>query len=348
MLALLAIFGVFGAGFLADGLMRTSEASDDDDAEAENDAEGSDPEDTSLDWILGGNAPASGTAAGFVDQGMPVSDDIAEPEAASMSVAGDSGANLRRGVAADDTLSGGDGDDQLIGRGGNDRLSGGSGRDHLDGGDGNDSLSGQGGDDVLIGGAGDDLLFGGRGADHLAGGEGNDHLNGGGGADTLLGGEGQDTLDGGMGRDWLAGGSGDDVMIGGGSQDSLDGGAGDDTLWGGFDGRSDASVDVLNGGDGDDFLGIGPGDIAMGGDGADIFRLQDFGPGLPASEIVDYTPGEDQIVVVYDASVHATPILSTQGSVGSDDVTLMLDGIAVALIRNASMFDVSQVVLRAA
>ncbi|MDZ7574164.1 MAG: calcium-binding protein [Pseudotabrizicola sp.] len=350
MLALLAIMGALGAGLLADGLLRTSGAEEDAEPEADDQdpsAEGED-ENASLGWLLADTDTdtSNGTRSGYVDDGMPVSDDIAEPEAAPVALTGDGGANILSGGAGNDTLSGGGGDDQLVGRGGNDRLSGGSGRDHLDGGDGDDSLFGQGGNDVLIGGAGDDLLFGGRGADHLAGGEGNDHLIGGGGADTLMGGEGHDTLDGGMGRDWLAGGAGNDLLIGGGSQDTLDGGSGNDTLWGGFEGRSDAAVDVLNGGAGDDFIGIGPGDIAMGGSGSDTFQLQDFAPGLPVSEIVDYSPDEDQIVVVYDQLQHPLPALSAEPVDGTDDVTLLLDGVAVALIRNAVGLDLSLIQLQ--
>ena len=352
MLGLLAILGAFGAGIVADGLMRAPRSTDDaeeDDAPEEGDAEDSGESNPTLGWIFADDSPdATGTTAGFVDDGMPVSDDIPDRADDPLSLSGDATDSILSGGNADDILSGGAGDDQLTGRGGHDRLQGGSGRDHLEGGDGDDSLYGQGGNDVLIGGAGDDLLAGGKGADSLAGSEGDDRLFGGGGADTLIGGEGQDTLDGGMGRDWLAGGAGDDLLIGGGSQDTLDGGTGNDTLWGGQEGRSDAATDVLNGGAGDDFLGIGPADIAMGGDGADTFQLQDFGPDLPMSEIVDYNPAEDEIVVVYDADHHPAPALTAEAVPGTEDVTLLLDGVALALIRNAAGLDLSLVNLRAA
>ncbi|MCU0899594.1 MAG: calcium-binding protein [Cypionkella sp.] len=351
MLALLAIFGAVGAGLIADSLMRSPEAEDDSPPEGEEPAAEDDTSDQSvnLDWIEDEEAvQAEARPAGFVDDGMPVSDDIADPVDAPITAAGNAADNILNGGAAGDTLSGGAGHDQLTGRGGADRLAGGSGQDHLHGEEGDDTLLGQGGDDVLIGGAGNDILSGGRGADSLAGSEGDDAVSGGGGADTLMGGEGEDTLNGGMGRDWLVGGSGNDQMIGGGAQDSLDGGAGDDTLWGGAEGGSDAAIDLLNGGSGNDLIGVGAGDIAMGGDGTDTFQLQDYAPGLPVSEIVDYNPDEDDLVVVYDPAQHEAPSLTTEAVAGTEDVTLLLDGVAIALIRNAVDLDLSQITLRAA
>ncbi|RGP36216.1 calcium-binding protein [Pseudotabrizicola alkalilacus] len=355
MLAFMAILGVFGAGIVADSLIRPAndaDAGDDDDSPEE--AEGDEDAVAGIGWIFADDSPdaaepvASGTPAGYVDDGMPVSDDIPDPVDAAVSLTGDAGDNILNGGGGGDQLSGGAGADQLTGRGGDDRLAGGPGSDWLEGGDGDDSLFGQGGNDTLNGGAGNDVLSGGKGADQLAGGADDDRLSGGGGADTLLGGEGQDTLDGGMGRDWLAGGAGNDVLVGGGGQDTLDGGTGNDTLWGGFVGRSDTAADVLNGGAGDDFIGVGPGDIAMGGDGADLFQLQDFGPGLPVSDIVDYNADEDELVVLYDATIHSAPTLTAEPVDGSDDVTLLLDGVAVALIRDAAGLDLSLISLRAA
>ena len=343
MLALLAIMGALGAGIFVDSLARSADSD-----EAEDLPEDDMAEEATRGSLLDPDFGAAGTPAGFVDDGMPASDDIADPEAEPLDLAGGAGDDILSGGAAGDRLSGGDGADQLTGRGGDDRLWGGAGRDWLDGGDGDDSLYGQGGDDVLNGGAGDDVLVGGRGADQLAGGPGDDRLWGGGGHDTLFGGEGHDTLDGGMGRDWLAGGSGNDLLIGGGGRDTLDGGPGNDTLWGGSEGASDGATDWLNGGAGDDLLGVGPGDIATGGAGSDVFQLQDFGPGLPVADIMDYNPEEDQLVLLYDATLHVAPVLSAEPVEGTGDVTLMLDGVAVALIRDAPDLDLSLIQLRAA
>jgi Ca2+-binding RTX toxin-like protein len=351
MLALLAIFGAIGAGLIADSLIRTpepDEAEENADEVPEDEDSGSDSD--GLEWLFAPDSPSgvnsademAGRSAGHVEDGMPLSDDIPDPVDAALSLTGGAGNDILSGGANHDRLAGGDGNDQLTGRGGNDRLSGGAGNDHAEGGDGNDSLFGEGGADVLNGGAGNDTVSGGAGADSLAGGPGNDRLIGGRGADTLAGGEGDDSLYGGMGRDWLAGGAGNDVLSGGGSQDTLDGGAGNDTLRGG------AAADMLNGGEGDDVISLGVGDIAMGGDGADTFQLQDFGPGLPVAEITDYDPDQDQIVVVYDAAQHTAPELSTAAIDGSEDVTLLLDGVAVALIRSGAMLDLSAITLRAA
>ncbi|WP_022703341.1 calcium-binding protein [Pseudorhodobacter ferrugineus] len=110
-----------------------------------------------------------------------------------------------RGVAADDTLDGGDGSDLLFGYRGDDTLSGGAGDDLLDGGLGDDQIFGGAGEDVLVGAAGDDSLQGGRGDDALAGGAGDD---------TLDGGDGDDVLNGSTGSDVMYGGAGDDVIDG--------------------------------------------------------------------------------------------------------------------------------------
>lgn len=81
---------------------------------------------------------------------------------------------ILRGMAGDDTATGGidndhfEGgadDDKLTGNGGNDILLGEAGVDTLNGGIGNDSLSGGSESDVLIGGVGNDGLTGGSGND---------------------------------------------------------------------------------------------------------------------------------------------------------------------------------------
>ena len=71
---------------------------------------------------------------------------------------------------------------------------------------------GDGADD-LVGTDATDALYGGLGQDVLIGGAGNDGLYGGYGADRLLGGDGDDILDGGHGHDIIDGGAGDDIII---------------------------------------------------------------------------------------------------------------------------------------
>lgn len=98
------------------------------------------------------------------------------------------------------------------------------------------------------------------------------------------------TLTGTSGADTLSGGSGDDLINGLGGADLLQGNDGNDRIEGG--GRSD----ILLGQAGDDVLVGGSGhDILSGGEGADQFV---FGaPGDGGKTIVDFTHGQDQLVV---------------------------------------------------
>jgi Ca2+-binding RTX toxin-like protein len=110
-------------------------------------------------------------------------------------------AEVIKGSAFDDILTGDDLGVQFEGQGGNDTITGGAGNDTLFGGDGNDNISGLAGIDGIDGGAGDDTVDGGAGNDTILGQAGNDSLAGGDGNDTLQGGDGSDLLDGGAGSD---------------------------------------------------------------------------------------------------------------------------------------------------
>jgi Ca2+-binding RTX toxin-like protein len=105
-------------------------------------------------------------------------------------------ADIFRGDASANTVSGGSGNDQIFGAGGNDFLTGDEGNDIIQGGEGNDVVHGDtdsvGGDDYLQGNAGNDVLFGGYGTDRIVGGTGNDTVVGGLGGDFLSGNEGAD------------------------------------------------------------------------------------------------------------------------------------------------------------
>ena len=96
----------------------------------------------------------------------------------TITITGNSKANLITGGAGDDTIKGGSGKDTIYGSDGNDIISGGVGADYLSGGNGDDSLSGGSGNDTLYGGAGDDTLYGGSGKDvFIYDGQGNDLIN---------------------------------------------------------------------------------------------------------------------------------------------------------------------------
>lgn len=239
-------------------------------------------------------------------------------------------------------LSGTAGDDVLLGRAGQDSLSGTDGQDHLEGAAGDDSLAGGSGDDSLWGDLGDDWLTGEDGNDRLAGCEGDDTADGGAGQDSVLGGTGDDSLAGQAGDDLVDGGEGNDWLSGGDGADALEGSAGNDTLMNG----DDDSVDFLNGGQGDDSLHLGTGDYGNGGQGADLFTLQDFAPGAPLVQITDFDPAEDGLVVVYDAALHPDPQLTVNSGGGS--TFLLLDGVPLASLTNGAALDLSLVQLQAA
>lgn len=164
---------------------------------------------------------------------------------------------------------------------------------------GNDTLDGSDGDDYAEGGAGDDHIMMRGGADVALGGEGDDNIDTGIGYDLATGGTGNDTLDGNGGEDTLYGDDGDDMLEGGGESDLLFGGNGDDVLSGlatGISASDSSNVidgrDTLSGGAGDDHLLLGGGDTGIGGEGNDLFavdntrtdieeysRISDFGAG---------------------------------------------------------------------
>ncbi|UWQ21115.1 Hint domain-containing protein [Jannaschia sp. W003] len=257
------------------------------------------------DTLLGGDGNDTldgGTEADSLAGGL--GNDVLIGGAGDDTLAGDDGDDSLWGGTGADRLDGGAGADSISGDAGSDVLIGGVGNDTLDGGADADSLAGGFGDDVLVGGDGDDTLAGEDGADTLAGGTGADRLDGGAGADslageagndTLLGGDGNDTLDGGADADSLAGGLGDDVLIGGDGDDTLAGGDGADTLSGGAGGDSlsgGAGADSVDGGAGDDTVDVGRGDTATGGDGDDLFVIDDAQAGTGPIRIVGGEGGE--------------------------------------------------------
>ena len=209
--------------------------------------------------------------------------------------------------------------DQLFGFEGDDILdaSNGQGSNLLDGGSGNDKLVGNN-QDTLKGGAGTDSLYalGSSGFNTLEGGEDNDQLfvveggnnilSGESGNDTLTvsGGSGNNTLNGGIGNDKLDvsnltgnnilnGNEGDDILVGGLGSDQLFGGSGDDLLFGGVKGSK-----------------------LTGGTGADKFYLASAAIPEVAIEVLDFTQGEDKIIIegIPEIANFANLILTQTGS----------------------------------
>ena len=357
--AILGLMGVMVAGVAADFAITTSQTDDEEDG-------GDDAPDTDAGQTDGNNASQGTSVMDFLtgqpDADASGADTPASPDAPDTIAPAPSASSLVTTLPAETafdssdtppeepdplTLTGGPGGDRLVGGGGNDTLFGGDGGDHIEGGGGADLLDGGLDDDWLRGGAGNDTLHGGDGDDVAHGEDGDDALFGGAGRDLLAGHEGDDTLSGGAGDDltggegddWLAGGEGDDLLRGGPGHDTLDGGAGNDTIWG-YD--LDAPLDdpdFLNGGDGDDVLMIGAGDHAHGGAGADTFALADWIAGGPVATIADFNALEDEICVVYDADTHSDPVLSVEPMEGTSDVTVLLNGLPLAVVLGADGLD---------
>ncbi|KEJ90389.1 calcium-binding protein [Sulfitobacter donghicola] len=225
-----------------------------------------------------------------------------------------------RGFEGEDTLVGGDGDDELHGDAGDDVLSGDAGNDTLHGDGGNDAIFGGDEDDILFGHNAEDALYGGAGSDALQGSAGNDHLSGENGEDTLQGGLDDDTLIGGFGSDALFGGWGDDVLSG--LMRDANGNDGDDS-------------DFLNGGGGDDSILVGAGDIVTAGDGADEIVLGDWLASGESAQVTDFSPLEDNLVLIWDDSVgseNEPQIQITFDPENEDQSLVMLDGAVVATV----------------
>lgn len=242
------------------------------------------------------------------------------------------------GTEGADWLAGEATDDVLTGNGGNDDLHGGLGGDTLLGGDGTDWIYGDG--EYGLGGA--DSIDGGAGADSLAGQGGDDIVRGGAGDDTLFGGEDDDLLVGGAGTDWLFGNSGNDTLTAGRGDDDLDAGEGDDVLYG-------SAVEDrawLHGDEGDDTLFAGMGDFAEGGDGQDMFILDEPGTG-EVPTIADFSAGQDQIELRYeDDGSGEAPVVSLDHETDGGAV-IRLDGVAVGRLLDAQGLDVHDIVLTA-
>ncbi|WP_147126304.1 calcium-binding protein [Shimia ponticola] len=214
--------------------------------------------------------------------------------------------------------------------------------DVIDGQGQRDVILGLDGDDRINGGFWADVIFGGNGDDQLRGEAGRDALFGGGGDDLILGGVADDILQGGGGEDTLVGGDGDDILDGTSAlsrdltleevRDLRDNGVLPDDVTVSTD---DKTFDDLSGEDGDDVLFLGDRDEASGGEGADIFVINDDGlqrgPTVGAY-IEDFRPGVDTLQVL--TAEGGTPVLTIEEDAGG--LTQILSNGTVI----ASLFDV--------
>lgn len=203
---------------------------------------------------------------------------------------------------------------------------------------------------ALRGDVADDTLIGGLGDDRLIGAGGNNLMAGIAGQNDLLGGEGDDILIGGTGNDTLQGGWGDDLIVAGGGDNLLFGGAGHDTLVGvQFDayGQDISGQNTLNGGAGNDVLIAGQGDVLHGGEGNDGFVLGSWLVGQAPTTIVDFTPGEDQIVISSLAGAAAPGDVQIVFQPFAPNVAeIYLHGALIAYVPDATGLTVDDLVLR--
>jgi VCBS repeat-containing protein len=127
----------------------------------------------------------------------------------TLTVAGETDANVINGTNSANILFGTGGVDLINARGGADFIFAEGGDDIVNAGDGNDFVFGGAGKDILRGEAGQDSLSGDNGDDTLIGGRGNDLLYGGQGNDTFVfqRGDGRDTV-----FDFKSGAGSDDVI----------------------------------------------------------------------------------------------------------------------------------------
>jgi hypothetical protein len=79
-----------------------------------------------------------------------------------------------------------------------------------------------------------------------------------------------------------------------------------------------------------------------------VFFLDDWVSDGSVETIADYSAAEDQIVVVFDANVHPDPTVSLEPSAGSDDVTILLDGVPLAVVQNGAGLVLDDIRLAAA
>ena len=203
--------------------------------------------------------------------------------------------------------------------------------------------------EAVTGGAGDDILTSDDpdGANFIAG-DGND---------SITGTEQDDTLQAGEGDDIAEMNGGDDRALGKAGNDTLDGGAGDDILNGAqggisldLDGNIDGA-DSLFGGVGDDSFLLGVGDVAEGGEGLDIFTIDDAVEGEGFTTITDFTPADDTLQLEYTPTTDPAtgdeipPNITVTNFADGTGASILINGVEVAQVTGAQDLDPADVAL---
>ncbi len=168
-------------------------------------------------------------------------------------------------------------------------------------------------------------------------------------SETITGGEGADSLSGAADGDFLQGGAGADTLIGSGGSDYLAGGSDNYVIDGRADqgdGPKDDGVDSLFGGTGNDQLFLDNGDQAEGGEGADLFAIDEVAAGDGAVMITDFDPATDEIAIEYtggaDAEIPTLGINELDDGSGSQ---ISFNDQPIATVAGVENFDASNVTL---
>lgn len=299
---------------------------------------------------------------GFAFGGSDDDDKPEEPARPGDTLSGSDGSDTLVGTTGDDVILGLGGDDSLSGLAGNDVMRGGFGNDIVDGLAGNDWLNGGAGDDTVLGLTGNDTLIGGRGDDVVLGEENNDFIDLGDGNDTnwVDASVSKSAFEyGQLGDDYVSGGEGNDSIWDYSGTNTLDGGAGNDAVSSTDDqleGWQTAahSPDRIDGGQGNDTLFADDGDTMGGGDGNDVFVVENWRDDAQAVTVLDYNGNLDSLEFHINDNVAElsqwTLFSKTNADTGAITVGLEHNTdseqtIELAYLTNASNFAISQVTL---
>ena len=122
------------------------------------------------------------------------------------------------------------------------------------------------------------------------------------------------------------------------------GGWGDDVLTGlmpaQIDGRmvDTDTADYLNGGGGDDSILAGSGDIVTAGSGADQIVLGEWLVEGDDAQILDYTPGDDSLVLIWDDGDSDVPDVQIADDPEVEGRTIiMMNGAVVASVNGTDL-----------
>lgn len=206
--------------------------------------------------------------------------------AATLSVAGATGAVAIDLGSGADNVTGSSNADTINVRGGNNTVAAGEGNDVVTAGDGNNTISTAGGNDSVTVGNGNNNIDVAVGNNTVVAGNGNNTVAADGGDDLITVGNGNNTIEAGngannvtigTGNNTVTSGTGNDVVLGGGGNNAVSTGDGNDNIVLG------AGNDTINAGTGND--------IVVAGDGANVV---DAGTG---NDSVVTGDGADQITI---------------------------------------------------